>query len=345
MTSTLPPEVRDAFERFVTCELTTVDSAKQPITWPVTPYYDQGGPTIDVTTGLGYPKKADDARAHPSVSLLFSDPTGSGIDSGLRVLVQGTATVDDEDLKANAERYVRESGEKLPATKKMNPPKAVRPMFNWYYARLYIKVRPERIFVWPEGNLAEEPAIHDAHLEEVRSGHTEEPRADHGRPPQAPLGLGQPHGLPRRARHRRAQLDGAGRLPDRHPRPVHGRRAGEVDLDRRRPLRAAAPRGPRLPHRPRALPGLHLAAQHAGAGHARTARAMDGGWFPGGSSAASSSLPAASAASATSSRRARASTGPIAGGCASARPRRPSAVQEPIFGGNGSRPAFQGPGL
>src|SRR4051795_350215 len=117
MTSTLPAEVRDTFERFITCELTTVDSRKQPITWPVTPYYSQGGPTIDMTTGLGYPKKADDARAHPSVSMLFSDPTGSGVESGVRVLVQGTATVDDANLKANAERYIGESGVKLPATK------------------------------------------------------------------------------------------------------------------------------------------------------------------------------------------------------------------------------------
>ena len=126
MTSTLPQEVREAFERFVTCELTTVDSSKQPITWPVTPYYRSGAATIDVTTGLGYPKKADDARAHPSVALLFSDPTGSGTDSGIRVLVQGTATVDDADLRANAERYFEESGEKLPATTKMHPPKPLR---------------------------------------------------------------------------------------------------------------------------------------------------------------------------------------------------------------------------
>jgi hypothetical protein len=182
MTSTLPQEVRDAFERFITCEFTTVDAAKQPITWPVTPYYRQGDPTIDVTTGLGYPKKADDARAHPSISLLFSDPTGSGMESGLKVLVQGTATVDDADLKANADRYLSESGEKLPATKKLHPPKPLRAMLNWYYARLYIKVRPERVFVWPDGNLAEEPAVHDAHLEEVRSGHVEEPPEDHGAP-------------------------------------------------------------------------------------------------------------------------------------------------------------------
>jgi hypothetical protein len=47
-------------------------------------------------------------------------------------------------------------------------------------------VRPERVFVWPGGNLSEEPTVHDSHLEEVRSGHTEEPAADHGKAPQAP---------------------------------------------------------------------------------------------------------------------------------------------------------------
>ena len=182
MTSTLPDEVRDAFGGFVTCEFTTVDARKQPITWPVTPYYVEGGATIDLSTGLGVPKKADDARAHPSVSLLFSDPTGSGIDSGIRVLVQGTATVDDEDLKANAARYFDESGEKLPATRRMHPPKFLRPIFNFYYVRIYVKVRPERVFVWPDGDLSEEPTVHGAHLEEVRSGHIEEPPEQHGGP-------------------------------------------------------------------------------------------------------------------------------------------------------------------
>ena len=191
MTGTLPPQVRDAFERFITCELTTVDASKQPITWPVTPYYVQGGPTIDVTTGLGYPKKADDARAHPSVAILFSDPTGSGIDRPVKVLVQGTATIDDQDLRANAERYIRESGEKLPATKRMHPPPMIRSLFNFYYARMYIKVRPERVFVWPGGDLSQEPEVHDAHLEEVRSGHTEEPPEAHGEPARGPAAWDQ----------------------------------------------------------------------------------------------------------------------------------------------------------
>jgi Pyridoxamine 5'-phosphate oxidase len=180
VTSTLPHEVRDAFARFIACELTTVDASKQPITWPVTPYYQQGGPTIDVTTGLGYPKKADDARAHPSVALLFSDPTGSGIDSGITVLVHGTATIDDRDLKANADRYAEESSRKLPGVRKLQPPKRLRRPFSWYYARIYVCVRPERVFVWPDGDLGKEPIVHGAHLEEVRSGHSEEPPEEHG---------------------------------------------------------------------------------------------------------------------------------------------------------------------
>ncbi len=188
MTASLPPEVRDAFERFVTCEYTTIDARQQPIVWPVTPYYRDGGPAIDVTTGLGYPKKANDARRNPRVALLFSDSTGSGVGSGLQVLVQGTAEVDDRDLVANRERYWRESWEKLPGIRRMHPPKPLRGMFGWYYTRIYVHVRPERVFVWADGDLGKAPACHGAHLEEVRSGHSEEPLEPH----EPPTGGGIP---------------------------------------------------------------------------------------------------------------------------------------------------------
>jgi hypothetical protein len=179
VTATLPQEVRDSFGRFVTCEYTTIDQRQQPIVWPVTPYYENGAPCIDVTSGLGYPKKARDAERNPRVALLFSDPTGSGIDSGINVLVQGTAEVDDRDLTANRERYWRESGEKLPATRDMHPPKLLRSLFDWYYTRIYVHVRPERVFVWRGGNVTEPPELLDAHIDEVRSGHSEEPLEPH----------------------------------------------------------------------------------------------------------------------------------------------------------------------
>jgi hypothetical protein len=187
MTSSLPQEVRDTFERFITTEYTTVDAHQQPITWPVTPYYLQGAATIDVTTGLGYPKKAEDARRNPHVSLLFSDPTGSGMEDPAQVLVQGPAHIDDADLVANRERYWRESGAKLPATREMHPPAFMRGLFNWYYTRLYVNVRPERVWVWRGGDIATEPEVHDCRIEEVRSGHSEEAVEPH-----APAEGGEP---------------------------------------------------------------------------------------------------------------------------------------------------------
>jgi hypothetical protein len=175
VTASLPPEIQQVFDRFITTEYTTVAASGQPITWPVTPYYRVGDTCIDVTTGLGYPKKADDARANPKVALLFSDPTGSGAEDTPQVLVQGTADVDDRDLDANRERYEREALEKLPATKDQLPPKPLRRMFGWYFKRIYVHVRPERVYVWRGGDPAREPELFDAHMEEVRSGHDEEP--------------------------------------------------------------------------------------------------------------------------------------------------------------------------
>jgi len=213
VTGTLPADIQAVFDQFITTEYTTVDGRGQPITWPVTPYYRPGDPCISLTTGIGYPKKANDARANERVSLLFSDPTGSGIDGAPMVLVQGIADVDDRDLDANANRYEVEAAEKLPAAAAKLPPKPLRKMAAFYFARIYVHVRPERVFVW-RGGLDGEPEIFDSHLEEVRSGHDEEPDVDLAAPeggapvwderieqfgdlyPSATLALVSPDGFP-----------------------------------------------------------------------------------------------------------------------------------------------------
>jgi hypothetical protein len=183
MTPTLPDPLLEVFERSITTEYVTIDRRGQPIIWPVTPYFRRDEQTIDVTTGLGYPKKADDAAANPHVALLFSDPTGSGLQDPPMVLVQGTAAVNDRDLTANRERYRRESAAKLPATSTRQPPAPLGPLFDWYTTRIYVHVRPERVYSWPRRDPELEPELLDAHLEEVRSGHNEEPEEGH-RPPE-----------------------------------------------------------------------------------------------------------------------------------------------------------------
>jgi hypothetical protein len=98
------------------------------------------------------------------------------------VLVQGTADVDDRDLDANRERYIREAVEKLPSTESQLPPEPMRRFFNWYFTRIYVHVRPERVYVWPDGDCTREPELLDSHMEEVRSGHDEEPESEQARP-------------------------------------------------------------------------------------------------------------------------------------------------------------------
>src|SRR5919202_2539878 len=107
MTATLPAELREVFDRFITTEYVTIDRRGQPIAWPVTPYHHPDEGCIDVTTGLGYPKKARDAEANPQVALLFSEPKGSGVAEPPMVLMKSTASVDDRDPAANRARYER----------------------------------------------------------------------------------------------------------------------------------------------------------------------------------------------------------------------------------------------
>src|SRR4051795_4468889 len=189
MTAALPDDVRRVFDAFITTEYTTVDAHGQPITWPVTPYHHVEAGCVDVTTGLGYPKKARDAAREPKVALLFSDPTGSGLDDPPVVLVQGIATVDDADLEANRRRYLEDVRRKIPQAAKRLPPDWVqRRWLLWYVARIYLHVRPERVYRWPAGDLSAEPELLDAHLEEVRSGHSEEPDVGPTAPPAAASG-------------------------------------------------------------------------------------------------------------------------------------------------------------
>ena len=74
----LPEEVWSVLDRSVTVEYTSLTRAGAPIMVPVTPYVSDDRTTLDVSTGLTYPTKAERARRNPKVSLLYSDPSGYG---------------------------------------------------------------------------------------------------------------------------------------------------------------------------------------------------------------------------------------------------------------------------
>lgn len=151
-----PPELAEVFERSVTAEFATLTASGRPVTTPTTPYPGGDGDTIDVSTGLTYPAKAERARRDPRVALLFADPVGPGMDDAPVVLVQGLATVRDGDLQSNTDRYVAVSSSKLPETVRGKPRFVLRRM-AWYYARIWVEVTPLHLWWWPDRSLSTAP--------------------------------------------------------------------------------------------------------------------------------------------------------------------------------------------
>ncbi|WP_218671242.1 pyridoxamine 5'-phosphate oxidase family protein [Microbispora sp. GKU 823] len=155
--TTWPREAAELFDRAVVCEYASLTRDGRPVTWPVTPYVGAGG-TLDVTTGLTYPDKAERARRDPRVALLYSSAEGSGLDRPPVVLVQGRAAVRDADLQANTDRYVRDSLAKT-GSGFAGMPWFLTKRLGWYFARIYVEVTPERIVWWPEGDLSGTPEV------------------------------------------------------------------------------------------------------------------------------------------------------------------------------------------
>ncbi len=150
-----PEELLPLFERSVTVELATMSRAGQPITFPLTPYVGDDGRTLDVSTGVTYPAKAERARRYPRVCLLYGDPADAGLPGGPVAVVQGLATVRDSDLQAGTDRYLRLQITRFPRAVK--GPRFLLRGAAWYLARIWIHVTPARIRWWPDGRLDEQP--------------------------------------------------------------------------------------------------------------------------------------------------------------------------------------------
>ena len=156
-----PGQIQPLFERAITAEYASLTARGAPLTYPVTPYLADDSRTLDVSTGLTYPAKAERARRNPKVALLFSDPVGTRLSKPPVVLVQGLAAVRDTDLQANTDRYLYVSKRKVPEAFAGMPAFLLTRM-PWYFVRIWILVTPLRILWWPEGNLDRQPEYWEA---------------------------------------------------------------------------------------------------------------------------------------------------------------------------------------
>lgn len=153
----VPLELAEVFVNFRTAELSTIARDGTPVTVEVLPLWQPSLDRFLVTAAIGLPHKAYNARRNPHVSLLYSDPTASGLDHPPIALVQGDATVSDvttwDDELAECWRVVY--------TKQPNGLHAKgrvgRWLTDWYFIRVKIHITPTRIRWWPNANQATPP--------------------------------------------------------------------------------------------------------------------------------------------------------------------------------------------
>ena len=63
----LPPEVEEVFREFRTCEFSTLARDGTPIVWPTLPFWYPDEGRFLITTSIGLPHKALNARRDPRV--------------------------------------------------------------------------------------------------------------------------------------------------------------------------------------------------------------------------------------------------------------------------------------
>ncbi|MCW8383880.1 pyridoxamine 5'-phosphate oxidase family protein [Streptomyces justiciae] len=145
----LDAAVAETVDAYRTCEFVTLARDGTPVAWPTAALRRDDG-TFLITTSLAFAQKALNVRRDGRVALLFSDPTGSGLDAAEQVFVSGTAVCPEEIVTSPAgdEAYWSMLFDRQPDSRRYVDLPA-RWLMDWYYLRLLITVTPTGITTRP----------------------------------------------------------------------------------------------------------------------------------------------------------------------------------------------------
>jgi hypothetical protein len=134
-------------------EFATITAPGVPIDTPTYSFIAGEGASLDVTTGLAYPAKAERARRNPKVGLLLETSPDKPI-----VSISALAAVRDANIQANTDRYITEIIAYLDAQSGGKSWSAVRNAV-WYWSRIFVLCFPKRILWWPSAADTESPPM------------------------------------------------------------------------------------------------------------------------------------------------------------------------------------------
>jgi len=152
----LPEPVAALLDAALVAELTVVNAAGRPISYPLIPLYD--GQRIYMTSSALFSRKLRHIKANPKVSVALTDPVGVPAEPFARATVQGDAVVHDGDLHTDWERLLPLWRAKEPVIDKFVKMRFGIPLF---FERSIIEIAPTRVFYWAGGRTEEPSEVFD----------------------------------------------------------------------------------------------------------------------------------------------------------------------------------------
>ncbi|HET9730693.1 MAG TPA: pyridoxamine 5'-phosphate oxidase family protein [Acidimicrobiia bacterium] len=150
----LPEQVQRLVDAALVAELTVVDGAGRPVSYPLIPLYD--GSKIYMTSSALFSRKLRHIKANPKVCVSFSDPIAvPGVEFS-RATIQGDAAVVDGDLHSDWERLLPLWRAKEPVIDSFVGKRFALPLF---FERSVIEIVPRRVLWWPGGDTEVEPEV------------------------------------------------------------------------------------------------------------------------------------------------------------------------------------------
>jgi general stress protein 26 len=151
----LPSEVTALLDAALVAELTVIDAAGRPVSYPLIPLWD--GRAIFMTSSVLFSRKLEHIKGNPKVAVSLSDPVGVPAEPFARATIQGDARVLDADDPHNGwERLLPLWRAKEPAIDKLVKQRFGLPLF---FERVVIEITPRRVLLWPGGDTAAAPRV------------------------------------------------------------------------------------------------------------------------------------------------------------------------------------------
>lgn len=150
----LPAPVEALLDVALVAELTVVNEAGQPVTYPLIPLYD--GEHIFMTSAVLFSKKLRHIKANPKVAVALTDPVGVPAEPFARATIQGDAIIVEDDMHAGWETLLPLWRAKEPVIDSFVKKRFGIPLF---FERSIIQIRPRRVLYWKDGDTTVAPQV------------------------------------------------------------------------------------------------------------------------------------------------------------------------------------------